>query len=212
MKGKKEKLVEFNRKCILEAAKELFGENGVLRTTVDEIARVADCSKATIYVYFKNKDDIYYHVVLEYMIALREELERCSAGAVDYEEAFFALCDALTRFERDYPMYFECILGNISVVPEEMEKLPVLKDIFDVGEEMNDIVCAFLDRAKRDGVVDEKVDSLQATLVMWSGICGWISLCGNKQTYLEKRLEMKQDMCLKNGFEMIWRMVRKGGK
>lgn len=54
----KKKRIAYNQANILDAAKELFQVNGVLRTTVDEIARTADCSKATIYVYFQNKDDI----------------------------------------------------------------------------------------------------------------------------------------------------------
>ena len=58
MRQKKQKLIEYNKNNIVEAARILFQKNGIVQTTVDDIAREADCSKATIYVYFKNKDDI----------------------------------------------------------------------------------------------------------------------------------------------------------
>ena len=93
-----------------------------------------------------------------------------------------------------------------------MEELPVLKSIFDVGEEINAIVCQFLERAKMDGFIRVDVQPLQATFVMWSSICSLISLYSNKQTYLENSLEMKQEEFLNYGFTMILRMVANGGK
>ena len=56
--GKREKLKEFHRSNILEVAKKLFLENGFIQTTMDDIAKVADYSKSTLYVYFKSKEEI----------------------------------------------------------------------------------------------------------------------------------------------------------
>lgn len=208
----RKKLVEYNQSNILDAAKRLFQANGISGTSVDEIARTAECSKATIYVYFKNKDDIYYHIVLEYMTALRDSVKSCFSGAADYKKAYFSLCNTLIRFKNDYPMYFECILGNISVEPTKMQELPVLKSIFDVGEEINDIVCGFLIRGQADGFIRKDINPLQATFVMWSSICGLISLNANKHMYLTGRLKIKEKHFLRNGFDMILRMVTdKGG-
>lgn len=62
--NKKERLYEFNRKHILSAAKELFLEKGAAQTTMDEIAKKADFSKSTIYVYFKSEEEIFDYIVL----------------------------------------------------------------------------------------------------------------------------------------------------
>lgn len=210
MKTKKNKLIEYNQSCILNAAKELFRKNGVIKTTVDEIALAADCSKATIYVYFKNKDDIYYHIVYEYMTILRDNMKLCFSNTEDYENAYFSLCNILVQFEKEYTMYFEFVLGNISVDTKKMEELPILKSIFDVGEQLNEIVCAFLDRAKKSGFIRVDIDPLQTTFVMWSSICGWISLCSNKQAYLENSLAIPHEDLLKKGFTMILQMITNG--
>lgn len=211
MREKKKKRIDYNQSCILNAAKGLFHQNGIVKTTVDEIARAADCSKATIYVYFKNKDDIYYHIVLEYMTALRDSLTRCFGESKDYESAYLSLCDTLVRFEQENPMYFDCMLGCIRTEAEEMEKLPVLKTIFDVGEEINTIVCGFLERGKADGFIRPDVNSLQATFVLWSAVCGLISLYANKKTYFEQKLAFTQEDFLANGFAMILKMITNGG-
>ena len=49
---KENRLVRFNRQNILEAAERLFAEKGVRQTTMDDIAKAADYSKSTVYVYF----------------------------------------------------------------------------------------------------------------------------------------------------------------
>ncbi|MGV8079933.1 MAG: TetR/AcrR family transcriptional regulator [Syntrophales bacterium] len=54
---------ESRREQIQEIAAELFYKKGYAETSLDEIARRAEISKATIYLYFKSKDDLYYHIV-----------------------------------------------------------------------------------------------------------------------------------------------------
>ena len=49
---KRERLAAFNKGNILSAAQALFTQKGVAQTTVDDIAKAADCSKSTLYVYF----------------------------------------------------------------------------------------------------------------------------------------------------------------
>ena len=61
---KKEKLIRFNKENILETAEMLFSNKGIEKTTMDEIAKRADCSKSTIYVYFDSKEEIYNHIIL----------------------------------------------------------------------------------------------------------------------------------------------------
>ena len=209
MKNTKQRRVDFNRSEILNAAKELFSTKGAAATTVDDIARKAEYSKATIYVYFKSKDDIYYSIVSEYMQMLHDEIIRCFSDTEDCEGAYFRLCNSLVRFEREYPMYFDCILGNIAVSKGKMAELPVLGSIADTGEEINSAVCDFIEKGKREGFIREDVNPLRATFVMWSGICGIISLASRKTEYLEKRLGIDMDEYLRESFATLLRMIRK---
>jgi AcrR family transcriptional regulator len=50
-------------KQIQEIAADLFYRKGYAETSLEEIARRAEISKATIYLYFKSKHDLYYHIV-----------------------------------------------------------------------------------------------------------------------------------------------------
>lgn len=47
------------RDALLEAARRRFQRFGVPKTTMDEIAREAGCSRTTLYAHFRNKRDLY---------------------------------------------------------------------------------------------------------------------------------------------------------
>lgn len=59
MKQTKEKK-ENRRKLILKTAREVFAKHDYFLTTVDMIASAAGLAKGTIYLYFKNKEDLFF--------------------------------------------------------------------------------------------------------------------------------------------------------
>ncbi|NPU84066.1 MAG: TetR/AcrR family transcriptional regulator [Syntrophaceae bacterium] len=52
------------RNSILKAARRLFLEKGFRNVTVESIARKAEFSKGSIYLYFSGKEEIYTHILL----------------------------------------------------------------------------------------------------------------------------------------------------
>jgi len=54
-----------NRKnAILKAARKLFFDKGFKNVTVESIAKKAELSKGSVYLYFKSKEEIYTHILL----------------------------------------------------------------------------------------------------------------------------------------------------
>ncbi len=66
---------KIRRKQILDAAKRLFYEKGFSATTIEDIAQEAELSPAAIYLYFKNKDDLYASLNLQLLEYLSQRLE-----------------------------------------------------------------------------------------------------------------------------------------
>lgn len=61
--AKQKMLRQFMQTTIADAAKEVFADRGYQGATLEEIAQRGGMSKATIYIYYKNKDDLFVHVV-----------------------------------------------------------------------------------------------------------------------------------------------------
>lgn len=84
VRERKKREKETRRREILDAARKVFAGKGLKKTTMEEIAREAELSPGTLYLYFKNKDELIASLstsVLEYLLAqlrevnLRRELD-----------------------------------------------------------------------------------------------------------------------------------------
>src|SRR5438094_8059206 len=88
------------RQAIVEAARALFTTKGYETTTIAEVARQAGVAVGTVYLYFKNKNDLLYAVKGDWEDDFLQFLAQPELQAVPHHlrarplmEACFKLCD-----------------------------------------------------------------------------------------------------------------------
>lgn len=90
MKGLREKrrelLYQQNRNFILGITEEVFARYGYSQTTMDLIAQEAQFSKATLYRYFKGKQDLFFSVILHALGDLGTQLTEIQRKNISPEE------------------------------------------------------------------------------------------------------------------------------
>lgn len=111
------------RDQILDAAKRVFHTRGFSSATVEDIAKEAELSPAALYLYFKNKDDIYVSLnlqLLEYLTGRLEDL--CRRDGLPPEAKIAALADLF----HDVYEFDPLILINLFHLQasDGLEKLP----------------------------------------------------------------------------------------
>jgi TetR/AcrR family transcriptional regulator, fatty acid metabolism regulator protein len=90
---------ELRRRTIMQAAAEVFGQKGYGGATISEIAGKAGIAEASIYQYFKSKEDLLLSVPGNWFNELADELERVFSGALNAEERLLYL---LRRWALDF--------------------------------------------------------------------------------------------------------------
>jgi len=207
--NKKERLLEFNRNNILDSAKQLFLEKGINQTTMDEIAKKADYSKSTIYVYFKSKDEIYNYITLEYMELLRDGLSDALSNTAGFSEGFYAICDTILDFYNTYPLYFESVLGEIKLSKDKSDV--VLSQIYDVGEQINKVIETYMQaHIYQKQTKSDLPPILQTSFAIWASICGIISIANKKEVYINEAMNVTKEEFMKNGFDLLLRSLLSG--
>ncbi len=81
MSSREGPLPKDKHEIILAAAKQLFGQYGYRRTSIDDIAQKARIAKGTVYLYFKSKEDIFRALcqqLLDTVLTATEEACRTS--------------------------------------------------------------------------------------------------------------------------------------
>ena len=103
------------RRKILEAARNIFGQKGYESTSMLEIAQSANVATGTIYEYFENKEELFFHVAAErYHIFERELNIELSGLKCSFDKIRKYIWFYLYYFQKD-PIYAELWLLNIRV-------------------------------------------------------------------------------------------------
>lgn len=201
-----------HRENISSAAKLLFSKKGVASTTMDEIAKEAGYSKATLYVYFANKEEIVGFLVLKSMKLLLVVLHEAVLEPVTVKEKYYKICNALTQYQEQYPLYFTLALGEINVNFDKEDYLPIEKETYEIGEQINTEIMQFIRSGIDAGEFIPDMPILETVFLFWASLSGIIQMAVNKQSYIEKTIKQSKAQFLEFGFNKLYRLISMDGK
>ena len=106
---RKQREKEQRKNEIIDAAERLFFVRGYEEVSMDEIARGVELNKATLYLYFKNKEALFAAVVLRGIGILQEQYRACMENQVTGIVKVALLGEAYYRFSQEHPDYLRLI-------------------------------------------------------------------------------------------------------
>lgn len=187
-----------HRRRIAEAAEKLFTVKGIEKTTVSEIAELAGYSKATIYVYFENKEDIISYLVLHSMELIKKEIINSTNDTLSGRDNFINICNSLLKYQRRYPMYFEFLQDAINVDFAPGKFYQSEADAYKTGEEINTYLV---------GLFKLKDDAFVQIFTMWASICGVIQMTDKKAKYIKKQTGLSEDDFIQKEFQQLYNLI-----
>ncbi len=196
-----------HRENIASAASVLFMEKGIAETSMDDIAKAAGYSKATLYVYFENKEEIVGILVLGSMKKLYEYIASALAQQESTKSRYELICRGLVRYQEEFPFYFDMALSKINIDFENRDYLPEEKETYRVGEEINEKLRDFLTAGMENGELRDDLEIMPAIFHFWGMLSGMIQLAANKEAYIEKAMGLSKGQFLDYGFSMLYRSI-----
>jgi AcrR family transcriptional regulator len=163
---------ERRRQQIIVAAKRVFSEKGFAKSTMEDIAREAELSPGTLYLYFKNKDELYASLslrILQYLNIRLEDVKK--EKGIEPREKITAIKDAFYDVYQFDPM----ILINMFHLQssEALKNLssPLLGNITELSRNsLNVLAQIFRDDFGQDqhpNAIADIVWSLFTGVVLW---------------------------------------------
>jgi len=180
------------RREILDAARQEFFERGFHQPTVDDVAARAEVSKGTIYLYFKSKEEILAHLLLEGLDLLVEQMKAaCSPEhTTTAEQALRQLALAYLHFCQANPHYFRLIMAFDRGRFEESISSELHQQVLSQSLQGLDLLARTVKRGAEAG--DFHVDdSWQAAGSVWAALNGVLVLMAHplRQQLLRNDLE-----------------------
>lgn len=196
-----------HRENITRAASLLFMEKGTDAASMDDIAKAAGYSKATLYVYFKNKEEIVGLLVLQSMQKLYESIAAALEQRDTTKARYDCICLELVRYQEDFPFYFKMALDKINIDFEGQKFLPEEQETYQIGEEINRKLADFLMDGMEKGDLRSEMEILPTIFSFWGMLSGLIQLAASKEEYIKQAMGLEKNQFLQHGFQMLYQSI-----
>jgi AcrR family transcriptional regulator len=97
---------------IMQAAEQLFRTRQFHEITLDEVARVADIGKGTIYLYFSDKEDLFFQTAVAGYDEMCKLLLENVSSELTFGETLLQTCTTISGFFRRRRPLFRMILSE----------------------------------------------------------------------------------------------------
>lgn len=177
LKTRREREKQARYNAILDAAEQVFSENGYERTSMDDIARTASLSRALLYVYFKDKAAIQRGIMLRAGQSLFERFRAARHTANTGLEQIRAMGASYYRFYLDEPDYFSALTMASTAMAEADEAQAV--DMLHSKSELMGLMTEAIELGLADGTLSQRrIQSTEQTALYLRGsLHGAILLC-----------------------------------
>lgn len=193
-----------HRENIVSAASALFMERGIAATSMDDIAKAAGYSKATLYVYFENKEEIVGILVLNSMKKLYDYISSALIQHETTKARYDFICRGLVQYQEEFPFYFKMVLDKINIDFESQNYLLEERETYQIGEEINEKIKTFLLSGMEKGDLRNDLDIMPAIFNFWGMLSGIIQLAANKEEYIKKSMGLSKIKFLEYGFSLVY--------
>ena len=113
---------EMRKERILAGALDVFKSSGLDGATMDQIAQQSGFGKATLYYYFKSKEDVFSAILEDGWIKIWESLEPVIANQSGPRNTFINLMIKIAEIAQNRPSLFEFLFNAPKTI--KLEKQP----------------------------------------------------------------------------------------
>jgi TetR/AcrR family transcriptional regulator len=176
---RKEREKERRRNDIINAAEEILFAKGYDNATMEDVAEEAELSKATLYLYFKSKEDLHFAICARALQILMRMFQKAASKNKSAFENLVEVGKAYVKFAQKHPDYFktityfegkdfsemdcnECLLGNT-------EKCPLM------------FLIKLIEKGQKDKSVKSSVSPEIMGHLLWAQTTGSLQMANTKK-------------------------------
>ncbi|MGE4568862.1 MAG: TetR/AcrR family transcriptional regulator [Bacteroidales bacterium] len=119
---------EITHSEVVQAARQLFQQYGLVKTTMEDIARKTGRGKSTLYYYFKNKEEIFEAVVGQELAEALADIEAATSACPDAIGKISAFIHTTTETLKSKANLYAIAKGELRDNPQLMAVLKTKLD------------------------------------------------------------------------------------
>ena len=182
---RKEREKEARRSLILDATERVFQGKGIQQTTMDDIAREAELAKGTIYLYYRNKEELQVGIMLRAVDMMNDGFQK----AVEKEnlgiKKIIAIGDAYWSFAAEHPFHFG-MMCNADLPMRDQISEELLAEMNESNSWIWNLLISTIEEAKLEGTIKPEIDGFSSSMLLWLNTMSVLRLYQKVQDSMKK--------------------------
>ncbi|MGJ7913381.1 TetR/AcrR family transcriptional regulator [Neobacillus sp. LXY-1] len=209
---RKQREKEIRRTDIIEAAERVFFTKGYSTSTMDDVAKEAEFSKRTVYVYFKSKEQLYFEIMIRGWKLLNNVLEEDLNTLLDGNslQRLRQIGTTLFTFSQLQPNYFEAIV-EYETSERDFEKGITdqsREECYAEGEKIFRFLMTTLQQGVEEGSIRKDLDLLNTAVILWSTTIGVFNVAKKKANYIKHYHHRNSEELIPEAFELLLTSIK----
>lgn len=149
------------RKRLMTEARQLYAQQGVENTSMEDVARAADCTRRTLYAYFSSWENLLLEIYIESLAERWRWQQEAMAGSVTGLEKLRSWADSYFGYAKAHPevLHMEMFRDYRGLEPDG-HAAGFQKDYQAVLKPLTETMVQIFELGKMDGTVREELSAL----------------------------------------------------
>jgi len=182
---RREEEKERRRAEMVDAAEELYAQVGWDAVTMDRVAKSARLSRALLYVYFRDKNDLLHAITERALIELREQFVAAASAHPLGIDKVQAIGHAYVLFQQEKPYRFDACTRFHA---HQAAGQPAEQACAVAGDAVIAVIVQALMQGQADGSIRKDLGNpVQVCVMLWAFTHGLIQIATNKTVEIARQ-------------------------
>ncbi len=178
---------ERRRADILDSAELVAARVGIDAMTMDLVAKQARLSRALIYVYFQDKEDLIFALCERALQMLGQRFTEAMQRQQSGIDQITSIGRAYVAFSQEFPIYFDALSRFESHEPAVAENNRNELACMQAGDQVHSLTARAIETGVADGSIRKDVgEPMLMAVTLWGFMHGIIQLTATKSNMLAK--------------------------
>lgn len=182
---RKEKEKESRREAILLAAEAVMKEQGLYGLNLDLVAKKAQLAKGTLYLYFKNKEEILASLTIKARKLVYDQFLSITKEEIPLLEKLKKIIYSNYLFFHKHPLYFDLVS-----LYEANHTLNEAEELYASSEAISFLVHNLIFEAQAKGVVRKDINPMMLTMHLWASTVGTLQMIKVRGRLIEEKFSI----------------------
>ena len=206
---RKEREKERRREEIITAAEKVFFSKGVDTATMEEVSEAAELSKATLYLYFSSKEELYFAIFLRGQKLMANFINKATGLETDTRKKMYAYASSIIAFQKKYSNYFEAffyfLTHEVTIAPDSV----YLKKHEKTSKALLENWIKLVKAGKSERIINENLNEMRTGVILWMQLIGFLKIYMVLKKDMKNKFHISDKNIIEDYTEIIFNGVLK---